>query len=101
VTDGLIQWILSVLAGQPPNQVYCNVRQYEGGVRTALESAGFEHLSTRTLLVKHTLAWSKLPLPELATALSGSAEIAPPAYRIEGDSESQVKSGRLAANQES
>jgi hypothetical protein len=52
-------------------------------------------------MVKHTLAWSKLPLPELATALSGSAEMAPPAYHIESDSEAQVQSGRLAANQRS
>ena len=101
VTEGLIQWVLSSLAGQPPSPVYCNVRQYEGGVRSGLQAAGFEHLSTRALMVKHTLAWSKLPVPELAPALSGSAEIAPPAYRIEGDGEVQVRPGRLAANQKS
>jgi hypothetical protein len=101
VTDGLIQWVLASLADQPPSQVYCSVRQYEGGVRAALEAAGFEHLSTRALMVKHTLAWSKLPVLELAPALSGSAEVAPPAYRIESDSEVQVQAGRLAANQKS
>jgi hypothetical protein len=101
VAEGLIQWVLSALAGQPPSEVYCSVRQYEGGVRTALEAAGFEPLSTRTLMVKHTLAWSKPPVAELAPALSGGAEIAPPAYRIGSDSEIQLQRGRLAANQES
>lgn len=101
VTEGLIGWVLSSLAGQPPHQVYCSVRQYEGGVRGALQAAGFEPLSTRALMVRHTLAWIKSPVAELAPALSGSAEVAPPAYRIEGDPEVQAQSGRLAANQKS
>jgi hypothetical protein len=101
VTDGLIRWVLSALVGQPPHQVYCNVRQYEGGVRTALETAGFEPLSSRALMVKHTLAWSKSSVPELAPALSSSAEVAPPAYRIEGDAKAQAHGGRLTAKHKS
>ena len=101
VTDGLIRWALGALADQPAHPVYCNVRQYEGGVRVALESAGFESYATRALVVKHTVAWSKLPAPELAPVLKSSAEAAPPAYRINGERELQSPEGRLAAARES
>lgn len=95
--DGLISWALVALANQPAHPVYCNVRQYEGGVRVALEAAGFEPYATRVLVVKHTVAWSKAPAPELAPVLKSSAEAAPPAYRINGERELQPPKGRLAA----
>jgi hypothetical protein len=88
VADDLVAYALSTLDGNPGQPVYCNVRQYEGGVRAALGAAGFEPHETRTLTVKHTLAWSKSALPELAQALKG-AEAVPPAYRIKGEPEFQ------------
>lgn len=97
VTDGLVRWALAIIDGYPAHPVFCNVRQYEGGVRVALEAAGFEHFATRALMVKHTLAWSKTPALELATALKGSAEIAPPAYHTNGEPEFQAPNGRLTA----
>jgi hypothetical protein len=96
VADDLICWALRGLINQPPHPVYCNVRQYEGGVRTALEFAGFEPYTTRALVVKHTVAWSKVSAPELAPVLKSSAEAAPPAYRINGERELQPPKGRLA-----
>jgi hypothetical protein len=100
VGDSLIRWALSTLAGQPAHPVYCNVRQHEGGVRVALEGAGFELYASRSLTVKHTLAWSKTPAPELAAVLASSAEAVPPAYRINGDPELKTSDGRLAAAQD-
>jgi hypothetical protein len=100
VADGLIRWALSTLAGQPALPVYCSVRQYEGGVRAWLEAAGFAQYTTRVLMVKHTLAWSKTPVQELAPALSSSAEAVPPAYRINGDPELQPSKSRLATTRE-
>jgi hypothetical protein len=34
--------------------VYCGVRDYEGGIRTPLEAAGFQLALRRSLMVKHT-----------------------------------------------
>ena len=99
VADGLLRWVFAALAGQPPHPIYCNVRQYEGGVRAGLEAAGFEPFATRALVVKHTVAWSKVPAPELAPVLR-STEAAPPAYRINGEPELQPPKGRLAATRD-
>lgn len=101
LTDGLIRWAVTALAGESIHPIYCNVRQYESGVRLALETAGFEFHATRSLMVKHTLAWGKAPAPELAKALAGGAEIAPPAYHINGEAELPTPKGRLAATRES
>jgi hypothetical protein len=70
----LVAWALATLIGQPPRPVYCNVRQYEAGLRDALQAAGFELDHTRTLMVKQTAAWAKVPIQELVPALKGSAE---------------------------
>jgi hypothetical protein len=85
--DAFIWWALSKLAGQSAQPVYCSVRLYEGGLRAALEAAGFEPYARRALMVRHTLAWSKTPVHDLTTALASSAEVVPPAYRIHGEPE--------------
>jgi len=100
VADALISWALSALAAQPAQPVYCSVRQYEGGLRAALETAGFEPYATRALMVKHTLAWSKTPVQELAPALASSAEAVPPAYRINGEPDLGASRSRLASTQD-
>jgi hypothetical protein len=100
VAPDLIRWALQALAHQPARPVFCNVRQYEGGVRAALDAEGFEHHTTRTLAVKHTLAWSKTPVPELLPGLKSSAEAVPPAYHINGEPESQASPSRLAATRD-
>jgi len=74
IAGALIAWALASLVGQPPRPVYCNVRQYESGVRDALSAAGFEPDHTRTLMVKQTAAWAKVPAQEMVPALKGSAE---------------------------
>jgi hypothetical protein len=101
VTDDLIRWAVTALAGRSAHPIYCNVRQYESGVQVALETAGFESFMARALMVKHTVAWSKSSAPELAAALAGGAEIAPPAYHINGEPELQAPKGRLAATRDS
>jgi hypothetical protein len=91
VVDSLIGWVQSALATHSVRPIYCNVRQYEGGVRAALVAAGFEVIATRVLMVKQTLALSKASVPELAPVRASGAEAVPPAYRIDGEPE-----GRLA-----
>jgi hypothetical protein len=100
VATDLVRWAVRALASQPGRPVYCNVRQYEGGVRAALEGAGFDLYVTRTLAVKHTLAWSKTPVPELLPGLKSSPEALPPAYHINGESDPQAPSTGLAATRD-
>jgi len=97
VAESLIKWGLDALDDRSGRAVYCNVRQYESGVRVALEAAGFEPHTTRTLMVKHTVAWSKGLVPELVPALKGGAEPVPPAYRINGEPEFQTSNRSWAA----
>ncbi len=100
VSERLIRWSLSKLKEEVHPPVYCNVRQYESGVRVALEAAGFEPYAKRALMVKHTVAWTKSPASELAAALK-SVEPIPPAYRINGEAETSAREGRLAATRDS
>jgi hypothetical protein len=100
LAEALIRWALGKLERHPVKKVYCNVRHYESGVRNALESIGFTPYMTRSLMVKHTVAWVKSPLQELAPALKGGVEAVPPAYHINGDPEYQASNGRLAAKHE-
>ncbi|MGC9332901.1 MAG: hypothetical protein ACP5JJ_02050 [Anaerolineae bacterium] len=97
--EPLIRWALRALGNQQLQPVYCNVRQYESGVRPALASAGFEPMVTRALMVKHTVAWSKSSVQELAAALK-SAEPVPPTYRINGEADLGVRKGRLATTRD-
>jgi len=99
VAEPLVRWGLRALGSPQGEPVYCNVRQYESGIRPALASAGFELLATRVLMVKHTVAWSKSPVQELAAALK-TVEPVPPAYRINGEAELGVGKGRLATTRD-
>jgi hypothetical protein len=101
MVDRVIGWSLSRLTVGSSYPVYCSVRQYEGGVRAALEVSGFEPHETRVQMVRHTVAWSKVPSQELVQGLATSAEVVPPAYRINGESDLQSPEGRLVATRDS
>lgn len=50
----LLRFALSLLGeGGDARPVYCQVREYEGAVVSALRDSGFEHVATRALLVRH------------------------------------------------
>jgi hypothetical protein len=100
VAESLVQAGLRALGDQVLQPVYCNVRQYESGMRPALASAGFEPLVSRALMVKHTVAWSKSPVQELAAALK-TVEPVPPGYRINGEADMGVSKGRLVTTRDS
>ena len=99
VAEPLVHSGLRAFGSQQPQPVYCNVRQYESGMRSPLAAAGFEPMVTRALMVKHTVAWSKSPVQELAAALK-SVEPVPPAYRINGEADLSVGKGRLATTRD-
>jgi hypothetical protein len=100
VAEGLVRWGLGELASLSARPIYCNVRQYESGVRLALEASGFAPYATRALMVKHTMALGKVQAQELAPALKSSAEALPPAYRVNGEPDIPAPSGRLAATRD-
>lgn len=85
LVEGLVRRALAEADLDGNKRVYCNVRHYEAFVRQGLERVGFELYATRTLLVRHTLAWAKTPVQELVPALKGGPEPVPPAYRIGGE----------------
>jgi hypothetical protein len=99
-SEDLIRWGLAVLDGGATKPVYCSVRQYESGVRPGLEACGFELYTTRTLMVKHTVAMLKMPVKDLVPSLAGGAEPVPPSLHINGERELQPSNGRLAAKRE-
>lgn len=49
----LLRFGLSLLGEGGAKPVYCQVREYEGAVVSALRDAGFEQMGTRVLLVRH------------------------------------------------
>lgn len=93
----LVDWGLRALAGQPAKPIFCSVRQYENGAREPLEEAGFRLHGTRSLMVRHTVAWVKTPALEAVPALKSRAEAVPPAYRINGEPDLSSPDTRLAA----
>lgn len=96
LAEGVVRWGLAALAGQSPRAICCNVRQYENGVQDALQATGFESYATRSLVVKHTVAWIKLTTPEPLPALKSGVEPVPPAYHLNGDPEIAGPKGQLA-----
>ncbi len=73
-SDRLLQGALALLHSMPPHPIYCAVRDYESGMALALERAGFQHVQTRSLLVKHLTVRAKEPLLKLAPALEKHAK---------------------------
>ncbi len=75
----LVRGALDLLWAAPHRPIYCNVRDYESGLRLPLEDAGFQHFQTRSLLVKHTTVRAKEPLLKFAPALEKRPE---PAHSV-------------------
>jgi hypothetical protein len=96
----LLQWALAALADGPARPIYCSTRKYEGGMRPALESCGFDLVATRVLMVRHTAAWVKAASQELVPVLKGGAEPVPPAFHINAEAELQPSNGWLAVTRE-
>lgn len=78
-TGDLLDYGLALLNYYPPHPVYCQVREYQAGVRAPLMDRGFHLLSTYCCLVKHTMVWVKEPARNLVHALEKRAEARPSA----------------------
>ncbi len=73
-SDTLLQGALALLWAAPHRPIYCSVRDYESGMRAPLEAFGFQHLLTRSLLVKHLTVRVQEPAFRLLPALEKRAE---------------------------
>jgi hypothetical protein len=53
LAEPLLQFGMRRLLSTSVRRIYCQVREYESSVITALRTSGFEHTGTRVLLVRH------------------------------------------------
>ncbi len=72
--ESLVLGAFALLRATPHRPIYCNVRDYESGLRGALDVIGFAHVQTRSLLIKHTTARVKEARLKLMPALEKRPE---------------------------
>lgn len=82
LADTLVRGVLSHL---PNQRVYCGLRDYQGGVRSALQSAGFETFGRQALLVRYIAVFAPKSVAELVAALERGAEVVAPVARANED----------------
>ncbi len=76
--DHLLSQALALITPRPAQPVYCSVREYEGPLRGALESAGFHSVASEVLMVKHTTVPARVAVNKLSPALEKGVETAAP-----------------------
>lgn len=64
--DEMVAEMIALVSRTRVRPIYVGVRDYEGGIRAALEAAGFEWQLERTHMVKHTTVRVRAPVPWLA-----------------------------------
>ncbi len=67
--DEMVAEMIGLVSKTRARPIYVAVRDYESGIRAALESAGFVFQMERSHMVKHTTARVRAPLPWLAPVL--------------------------------
>jgi len=73
--------VRGALSRLPNQRVYCGLPDYQGGVRLALQSAGFEPFGRQALLVRYIAVFVRKSVAELAFALERGAEVIAPVAR--------------------
>jgi hypothetical protein len=53
LAESIVRFGTQRLLERDVRPIYCQVREYDSSVINALRSSGFEHVSTRALLVRH------------------------------------------------
>jgi hypothetical protein len=67
--DQIVSQMIALVGKPRARSIYVSVRDYEGGVRAALEDAGFEWEGERCHMVKHTTVRVRAPVPWLTPVL--------------------------------
>jgi hypothetical protein len=73
----LVRSGLQLLSAFQARPIYCEVRGYEEGLRSALREIGFEYLFEELLMAKQTTARAKVPAAQAAVTLETKAEGVP------------------------
>lgn len=67
--DQIVAEMIAFVSKTRARPIYVSVRDYEGGIRPALEAASFEWQMQRSHMVKHTTVRVRAPVPWLAPVL--------------------------------
>lgn len=67
--DEMVAEMIALVSKPRARSIYVSVRDYEGGIRAALEAAGFRWQMERSDMVKHTTVRVRAPVPWLAPVL--------------------------------
>ncbi len=70
VAGALLRFGLRQFAETQQRPVVCQVREYHGAVIDALRAAGFEHVDTRALLVRHLVMRALRTVPAIETRVA-------------------------------
>jgi hypothetical protein len=92
MAETLVRGALSRLTDQ---RVYCGLPDYQGGVRSALQSVGFEPFGRQALLVRYIAVFARRSVAELVGAVEKGAEVIAPVARA--NESCRVSSQRSAA----
>ena len=92
MAETLVRGALSRL---PKQRVYCGLPDYQGGVRSALQSVGFESFGRKALLVRYIAVFARRSVAELVGAVEKGAEVIAPVARA--NESCRVSSQRSAA----
>ena len=80
LVETLVRGVLSHLREQ---RVYCGLRDYQGEVRSALQSVGFEAFGRQALLVRYIAVFAPKSVAELVAAVERGAEMVAPVARAD------------------
>jgi len=78
LADTLVRGVLTCL---PKQGVYCGLRDYQGEMRSALQSVGFEPFGRQALLVRYIAVFAPKSVAELVAAVERGAEVVAPVAR--------------------
>jgi hypothetical protein len=76
--DAILSELLSAVVPHPDRPIYCAVREYESGLRPALEAFGFDLVASELLMARHTTAPARVKVDKLSPALEKGVETAAP-----------------------
>jgi hypothetical protein len=81
MAEALVRGVLSRLVNQ---KVYCGIPDYQAGVRSALQSEGFEPFARQALLVRYIAVFARRSVAELVGVVEKGAEVVAPVARAGG-----------------
>jgi hypothetical protein len=92
--DRLLDHSLACWQRYPRRPLYCEVPEYQGGLRGPLEARGFQLFATQAIVVKHTTVRAQEPMRRLVPALEKRIEPTTPMVNSKCSTPSSVVESR-------